>query len=199
MTQTTTQKRLKHLHGHISSFHILAGKSDHVLLLLQSQEGATPRTSPQRQRWGTGAHRRRWWRWWQSRQDGEVWKDRKDRGGFIWCGVQMSQQRDNAARRHQEICGVRGRPSHQEDCNAGNSHAEGKLSDYWFLFILFFHPTPFCISISLFLFTLCSPSHHVCVFPFSFSPHPSLCVSLSSLFLSLPPAVWSSFYCSTSV
>ena len=107
--------------------HIPVGKSDHVLLLLQSQEGATPGTSPQRQRWGTGAHRR-WWRWWQSRQDGEVWKDWKDWGGFIWCGVQMSQQRDNAARRHQEICGVRGRPSHQEDCNAGNSHAEGKLS-----------------------------------------------------------------------
>lgn len=59
-------------------------------------------------------------------EDGEVREDRKDRRGLLRGGLQVQEQRHGADRRHQEVCGVRGRPHHQKDRTEGDPDAQGK-------------------------------------------------------------------------
>lgn len=61
-------------------------------------------------------------------EDGEVREDRKDRRGLLRRRLQVPEQRHGADRRHQEVCGVGGRPHHQEDRAEGDQDAQGQLS-----------------------------------------------------------------------
>lgn len=60
-------------------------------------------------------------------EDGEVREDWKDWRGFLRCCVQVQEQGHGADRRHQEVCGVRGRSHHQKDCTEGDQDAEGQF------------------------------------------------------------------------
>ena len=69
-------------------------------------------------------------------EDGEVREDRKDRRGLLRRRLQVPKQRHGADRRHQEVCGVGGRPHHQEDRTAGDQDAQGQLSSLYLLLLL---------------------------------------------------------------